>query len=222
MLRTIAFVLAAAGSLALTGPARAGLVTSFDLQSAGVNGSTASFNVLLDFPGAPGDQIQALQLGVAGSDPLLTANGTDFSRFSFTPDASTLAGWLELVPLGGGGLGLYAPADPVNGPFLDPSANSILLGTLSVDLTGLPGGANVFVSLAGGVPGLGTDAGGVIGGNLVPSFAADGSVVSVEFADPNGVVFTVPTGNAAVPAPAGLPLALVGAASLLGYRRGRP
>jgi hypothetical protein len=80
----------------------AAVIVTFDLQPTGVTTRTATFDVLLTFPDAPGDTIEALQLGITGSDPALTADGTNFGRFSFALNPATLPGWAELVPLSGG------------------------------------------------------------------------------------------------------------------------
>jgi len=160
-----AFILAMlAVAMLVTGvrSAQAFTITAvMDLQVKSITSDTASFDVLLTFPGVAGDQIESLQLSVLGNnDPLLTAGDTDFSRFGFTPDAATLATWLELSPLSTG-LGFYAPADPFLGPFVLPSGSPQNLGDLEVDLTGLPANQALFVTLAGGFPGLDTDLAGI-------------------------------------------------------------
>lgn len=189
-------------------------VATFDLGTPTVTASTATFDVALSFTGEPGDTIEAIQIGVLDSDTLLTGGGTDFSRFSFALNPATLPGWDELVPIDLAGVGLYAPADPVSGPFLVPSASLYPLGTLTVDLAGLPLGSEVFVTLAGGLSGLGTDVGGTVGGEFVPSFAALGMLA---FTDPNGVAFTI------IPEPGSLVLLGLGGLGMLGragLRRG--
>jgi hypothetical protein len=182
----------------LVAPCPAQMAT-FDLGTPIVTPTTASFDVSLLFNGAPADTIEALQLSILGSDPLLTANGTDFSRFTFNLNPTTLPGWSELSPIGLLGVGLYAPADPIAGPFLSPGASPADLGTLTVDLTGIAPGTDLFVTLAGGPPGLGTDVGGTLGGADVPSFAANGLVA---FNQPDGVRFQ----TSGVPEPGSLSL----------------
>jgi hypothetical protein len=197
--------------LAMVAPARADSVT-FDLGSPIVTETSASFDVDLTFDGSAGDQIQAVQISVLGSDPALTANGADFSRFSFALDTSTLPGWKELVPVGVLGVGLEGPSDPVSGPFLGPSATPYHIGTLTIDLTGLPTSKALFATLAGGPPGLNTDVGGLVGGTFVPSFSAAGMV---DFAQPNGVAFST------VPEPGSVTLFALGALALFLRRQGR-
>jgi hypothetical protein len=190
-----------------------GAIATFALGTPTVTPAQATFDVELAFEGDPGDTIEAIQLGVLDSDPLLTAGGTDFSRFAFTLDTATLPDWIELAPIGLAGVGLYAPIDPVSGPFLSPSASPYALGTLTIDLTGLSAGSEVFVTLAGGSPGLGTDVGGTVGGELVPSFAADGQLGQLAFTEPNGVSFTI------IPEPGSLVLLGLGLLGLAGRAR---
>jgi hypothetical protein len=189
----------------------AGVMASFDLSLRGVTPSSATFGVAMTFSGAPGDAVEAIQLSVLGSDPLLTAGGTDFSRFSFALNTPSLPGWQELVPVGLAGVGLYGPADPVAGPFLAPGSTPYDLGTLSADLSGFAAGQSLLLSLAGGPPGLGTDAGGMVSGVPVDSFDLMGMV---SFGQPGGVTFTTP-GLTAVPEPGSLVLFALGLAAVV-------
>lgn len=214
MLKTILSALALLATLSLASPARAA-VAQIDLGPAILAPGSASFEVSLLFTGPPGDNIQAIQLALGGSSPALTANGTDFGRFSFTPDASTLPAWIELLPVSTG-VGLYAPDDPIAGPFLAPALAPQRLGTLSVSLAGLPAGAALRVSLAGGDPGLVTDLGGVTGGDFVTSFADAAGLNLLTLGQPDGVGFTTP---AVIPEPASAGLALLAAVGILLARR---
>lgn len=208
-------VLVAIASLGCVNHAWAGAVTTLNLSQASISGNSALLDVSLTFSGAPGDTVEAIQLSVYGSNPLLTNSDTDFSRFGFTPDATSLGGWLEFSPLSTG-LGFYAPSDPVNGPFLSPSASPIDLGVMSVDLTGLAPATKLFVTLDGGPTGLGTDLGGTIGGTPVFSFAAaDPAVVSLQFAQPKGVDFVTPGQTSAVPEPGTFVLLTTGLLGLM-------
>lgn len=213
-------VLAAITLLSCANHAWAGAVTTFNLSQLTVSGTSASFDVSLTFSGAPTDTIEALQLSVFGSSPLLTNGDTDFSRFGFVPNASSLPGWLEFSPISTG-LAFYAPADPINGPFLSPSASPIDLGILSVDLTGLPPNTDLNVTLNGGPAGLGTDLAGTIAGMTAFSFAnADPAIVSLQFAQPDGVSFATPATS--VPEPSTFSLLMYGLFGLMvGVRRCR-
>ena len=183
--------------LGLAGGSHAESVSAtFALGVPTVTSTEATFQVGLIFDGGPEDTIEALQLSVLDGDPILTSNGTDFSRFAFTPNPTTLIGWEELVPglLGTDGFSLYGPSDPLLGPFVTPSPDLQFLGTLTINLLGLPVGTELFVTLAGGPPGLGTDVGGMVDGTFIPSFAAaDDQVARVIFANPQVVSFvTIP------------------------------
>ncbi|MCX5661642.1 MAG: PEP-CTERM sorting domain-containing protein [Planctomycetota bacterium] len=205
--------LIALAALALPLPALAA-TAQVDLGPATVSSGAAHFAVSVLFTGAPGDQIEAVQLSVTGSSADLTAGGTDFSRFSFDIDAATLPGWIELLSVNTG-LGLIAPNDPVLGPFLLPGGASQHIGTLNVSLAGLPSGGTPIVSLGGGDPGLTTDVGGTIGGSLVPSFAGS-TAHTVSLGQPDGVAIP-PSTNVPEPASAAMTLLLAGA--LLARRR---
>jgi len=178
----------------------AGIMTTIDLGTPSVSATSASFDVSITFPGGAGDQIEAFQVSVLGSDPLLTGGGTDFTRFVFTPDPVTLPSWFELAPVSASGVGLFIPSDPT-GPFLLPSPLPQHVGILTVDLIGIAAGADLMVTLAGGPSGQDTDLGGVVGGSFIPSFAGDitNSVV-LAFTDPDGVVFKGP-GTQVIPEP---------------------
>lgn len=210
--RTFGPALVGLALLAAPGVARAEFA-SFDLGTPTVTPTSAVIPVSLTFTGGAGDEIVVIQLSVLGSSDALTGGGTDFGRFSFALNGTTLPGWTELAPISTFGVGLYGPSDPVGGPFLSPGGGPIELGTLTVDLTGIAAGQALLVTLAGGPPGLSTDAGGLIGGSPVDSFASLGLV---GFNPPDGVTFT------SVPEPAGLRLLAVGvllSCSGVGLRR---
>lgn len=213
-------VFGAIALLSCANHAWAGAVTTFDLSQLTVSGTSATFDVSLTFSGASADTIEALQLSVYGSSSVLTNSDTDFSRFSFAPNTATLADWLEFSSINTG-LAFYAPADPINGPFLSPSTSPIDLGILSVDLTGLPPNTDLNVTLNGGSAGLGTDLGGTIAGMTVFSFAdADPAIVSLQFAQSDGVSFVTPATS--VPEPSTFSLLMCGLFGLMvGVRRCR-
>lgn len=194
---------------------------SFGLKNPTVAGDTATFDVTLDFSGGQFDTVEAFQIGVTGSDPLLTGSGLDFSRFGFQLNSATLPSWIDLSPdlLPLTGLGAYGAFDPINGPFIEGPQSDLSIGTLTVDLTGLAGGTDLVVNLAGGLPGFETDAGGTIETAFLPSFAIEAST-SVGFDEPNGV--TITTESAAVPEPTSLVLwSGLGMMGLIAARRRR-
>ena len=162
---------------------------TFGLGTPTVAAGSATFDVTVDFAGADGDLIEVLQLSLLGSDPLLTENDTDFNRFSFLLDGIALPGWQEFVPVSLLGIGLYAPLDPISGPFLGPTTGPTSIGTLNVALAGITPGTALLVTLAGGPPGLQTDAGGTIGGVTVELLSSNDMVA---FNNPEGVPFTAP------------------------------
>ncbi len=173
-----------------------------DLQLRSVTASTATFDVGIEFTGAAGDLLEVIQLSVVGSDSLLTSADTDYSRFAFTLDTAALPDWTADPSIGLGGVTLLFPLDPVAGPFLSPTTGLLQIGTLEVDLTGLPMGT-YLVTLAGNVPGLETAAAGLIGGTFVELSAAAGGLT---FNQPGGVSF------ATVPEPGTLGLLVCGLA----------
>ncbi len=152
-------------------PARLyGAIATFGLDVESVTASDALLNVFLTLTGNLGDSIDVVQLSVVGSDPLLTAGGTDFSRFSFLLNSTTLPSWREEDSLADDGLGLFS-ADF----FGDYRPFSILdtreqIGQLRIDLAGLPGNTPLGVTLAEGAPRLQTDVAGIVGGGVVLSF----------------------------------------------------
>jgi len=122
---------------------------------------------------------------------------TIFSRFSFLLDAATLPGWVELDPLSSDGVDLFAPFDPPSGPPFAVLGTAERIGTLLVDLSGLPGDTDVFVTLADGPIGFQTDVSGTV--NSVPIFSfRDSPDDDVQF-DPSSATFS--TLAATVPEP---------------------
>jgi hypothetical protein len=194
----------AAGFLLISGafasPSRADVSLQFDLGSPMAVGSLVNFDVSMTFHGNPAtDAISILQIGVTGSDLALTANDTDYSRFSFTFNTLLAPSWSVLTNLSDG-FGIAVVADPNFVDVLSPNLDSVLLGVISVNTAGLADGTYA-VSLTGGLPGLNTDASGVVGGQTVDSFAeasvTNPDLVTVAFGQPDGVVFE--QGVAAVP-----------------------
>ncbi len=103
---------------------------------------------LADDANIPGIELfVAFELGVEGSSSLLTNNATDYSRFSFMPDNTTLAGWVQSVTFGPFDTDSTTVMDSFpNGTPLQPGDHH--LGVLEIDLTGLPSNGPVSVTIA--------------------------------------------------------------------------
>ncbi len=198
MSRVVALAVTALAGLTACGTTPAASVT-ITLENPAVSASSAVFNVDLSFQGNPSDLLNAVVLSVVGSDPALTAGGTDYSRFGFQLNTAAVPGWSELAPISPSGFDLNAPDDPTKGPFIGPTSG-LLFGTLTVDLTGIAPGTSLFATLAGGPVGFETDVAGVVGGTAIDSFAAAGLLTVT----PARVEFQV----AAVPEPRSLVLAM--------------
>ena len=86
---------------------------------------------------------------MVGSDPALTAGGTDYSRFHLQLNTAAVPGWSELAPINPtSGFDLNAPDDPVNGPFIGPTSG-IPFGTLTINLSGIAPDTALFATPAG-------------------------------------------------------------------------
>lgn len=196
MLHRIRIVVLLGLTCSLTAPLNAAIAT-FGLTVDSVSGVEAAIGVSLTLTGNAGDNIDGIQLSVIGSDALLTDSDTDFSRFSFLLDSATLPGWVELDPLSSDGVGLFAPLDPLTDPPFAVLGTAERIGTLLVDLSGLPGDTDVFVTLAGGPTGFQTDVSGTVNSAPVFSFR-DSPDDDVQFA-PSPATFS--TLAATVPEP---------------------
>ena len=169
-------------------------------------GSPVQFFVEIDltFTGDSEDALGAIGVAVTGSDPALTGGG--FSRFGFVMDPVDLSGWLEFAPINLAGeevLLSSVPGAPPVGTDLPPGPYHV--GTLSIDLSGLPMGLPLHVTLAD---------------STAAATLADGSVEDalVEFAAPNGD--TVHVANP-IPEPLSLSCSCIGVAALGNYLRKR-
>ena len=205
-------VLACCAVVAVAKPGISALVT-FDLGDPLVTPTQAKIGVDITFEGdAPTDEIGLVQMSVADSDSILTSGNSDFSRFSFELNTSNspLAMWDVSVnfTLGFISLAVTVPQDPIVGPFILPADTPLNLGVLTVDLSGIPDGTDLFVTLAGGSnPPNDT----TFATNSAPPLV----VYPSAFADPNGKSFTTN-----VPEPMSLIVwALLGTMGLVAARR---
>lgn len=183
-----------------------------NLVQSALGAGSAEFDVEITFTGdSPGDSIDTLQLSVFNSSDALTDFGTDFSRFVFTP---TFPDWETTFSIEDGlGSGLFG--DPFLTSVLFDSPLAQKVGVLSVDLTGIPAGDVVTVSIDDDDEFVGTDVAGFVDPDVVFSFRSDipGSIIT----QANGVAVTVPAG-AGVPEPSSLLLATM-AIGMVGARR---
>lgn len=229
-------LVAACAVLATASNARATAVGTLDLGAASVVGQTARLELYLEFTsGNPLDRIELIEPSVWSSSPSLTANNTDFTRFSFdlaTGELSAL-GWTDLDPLGGA---LMPHLSMLEAPLLDPGlaprpGDPYHVGTLEVDLTGLPA-APVTVALAAGtIPATNTNLAGVVDAaftSYAPGTNNDATDPAwLVFADPGGVTFTPGDGNGGngdgydIPEPVTLAAALLGLGGVLVRMRTR-
>ena len=113
--------------------ASANIVATYTLGLPQVNGNTADYFVTLDFLADDGNEVVFFSVDVQSSHAQLTANGTDYSAFSFIPSLPLLANWSPVVDFGVGPLKSATQLDT----FADPLTSGFyLLGTLSVDFSG--------------------------------------------------------------------------------------
>jgi hypothetical protein len=185
--------------VALAAPASGVSVVTLGLDSPVFIGGTAEIDVSADFAGGPGDTLDFFDLSVTDSSASLAG------RFAFELEAS-LPGWRELDPLADDGVGTY------ESNVLDPSTalppGAYRLGTLRVDLAGLPAGAVYTIVPDGALwPTVffGTD------GQTLGLAIYDTAGGGLELSPPGGVELAVPTA-AYIPEPltlAALPAGLL-------------
>ena len=205
----------------LSAPAAATTTAALTMDTPVVTSGQASIAVRLDFAGDPGDTIDNIGLSVIGSSPALSAGG--FARFIFDMGPNLVTrNWSELDPVADGlfpGIGLYlADTDPLNPTSpLTPSATPYALGTLRVDLSGLPGGQSYTVTLNGAVFPDNTDVGGFVGGVAV-SYASEGLLF---FGNPDGVEFQTLGSQGPIPEPITASTVFLAMGAVWGYLRRR-
>jgi len=142
------FVVAAACSVAPI--VSAFPIATINLIAQPVVGNMASAEVVItwqeELANVENELLTAFELSVADSSTLLTNGQTDYSRFSFTPDATTLADWLLTIDFGPTDLDNTVVMDSI--PFGFALTDGVYsVGTLNVDLAGLPAGEAVVVSV---------------------------------------------------------------------------
>lgn len=188
-MRSWSVLLAAVFAAALATPTRASadnIVAGLEQPTYSWN-NTATMGVTFLFSGNPGNTMEAFQLSVIGSDPLLTLSGTDYSRFSFTPNTSLLSGWAGTpTTFGSDGFVFYSTF----GNGLPPSESPYQLGTLTVDLAGLSPNSPLTVTLNGQDPLFSTFAAGMIGGDfdLIPVDASGATVMVTPVPEPGSAL----------------------------------
>lgn len=203
--------IAALVTTAFAAPALAVSSVTFDLQNQQLAGTNATVEVHVNFASdEPLASLDAVQLSVLASDAALQT--PDYSRFSFVG----ASGWSTIFDFADLNLGVAAIwPDTLPGP---GPGSDFLLGTLSIDLSGLPSGQYV-IDISGGVfdPDRTSSFGAVTPGEDSPIIEVPGSfsTSSVSF------VIELPDGNAIPePATAGLGvLAIAGVAAAAMRRR---
>lgn len=221
MIRSRHWMLAVAAGLLFAGHAAAVPNASFEIIRTSLTDTSVTYNLQVQYDDdddPAGAALGFLQLDVADSSAALFA-GNDFSRFTFTP-GSPLANWSEaFVDPPGFGLddSLVAYETFTDTDML--GEGTYILGTLSVDLTGLAAG-DYLVKLAASHPLGGT----VAGQEDVPGDSQTFHLIDVDVSD-SGDFFELrptqpPTPTPGVPEPGTVLLGALAAAAL-GLRRGR-
>lgn len=219
-----------AAAMAMTLAAQAVTTLEVELGPATVVGNQAQMEVTLTFFDTDSNDtgLTYFQLDVSQSDAILSAGGTDYSRFSFTPASPLLDNWgpLPIFDFSIGpqySLGVDTTNFPNDGL---PSGVSQVVGTLNVLLDGLPSG-NYLVDIEY------TDVDnfdGTLGFYQEPLDAqnpalgldpqTENIVTEVTFPDGGTSRFLIENNTPAVPEPATLALGLIGLTAIGTRRRG--
>jgi len=212
-------------AVALSAAATAQAVTQIkvDLGPPIINGNVAQMQVTLDFldGGDPTNGVTFIQIGVAGSDGTLTAGGTDYSRFSFTPgSALTSHAWdlfADFGPFSTASSVSYSAPLPLSAlDALYSIDNTHVLGTLNVNLAGFAAGTVHLVDIGLFSPSDTTAFSNSFGDPQIGELAVD------QFDDDSLTtqLITVPTSTApAIPEPATAMLGILSLAGLALRRR---
>ena len=137
-------LMAAVVTAAIAAPAFAVPAVTLDLQNPQLAGTNATVEVHVSFTSDnPVDALDGIQLSVLASDAALQS--PDYSRFSF----ASASGWITVFDFSDLNFGV-AVVSPETFPGPGDGSN-FLLGTLSIDLAGLPTGQSYLVDISGGV-----------------------------------------------------------------------
>lgn len=171
-----------------------------------LSGSVVQFDVGLEFTSDSGEELVFFGLDVASSDSVLTAGGTDFSRFDFVPALPLLEDWAVVGALLFGS-GQSSVSFHTVAPDLNPLApGNYSLGVLLLDTTGIGAGTGFSVSLQAFDSVLGVE---------LPGDPASFAFVDPD-SDPGGRIFTLPApSGGGVPEPDEFLLVVVGFSGLV-------
>jgi hypothetical protein len=142
--------IAMAASLTLLAPAGAGVLATYTLGPVSVSGNVVSHPLSLTYTASSGERVAYFAVDVSGSAGALTANGTDYSAFSFTLAPGLAANWdqIPFTDFGPGPFGDTTEFETLSS-YLAPGTQ--VLGVLSIDfgLLGLPVSTSHKVSVVG-------------------------------------------------------------------------
>lgn len=201
-------------SLSFATGAGASITGIYELGPASISGTNASFDLSLDFStDSPdvGREVFWFAVDVAMSDSRLTNSGADFSAFSFTKTSPLLDDWAQIAFFGLGESSFSAEFDVPSASPSSLAAGSYLLGTLSVDFSGISVGSVLTVSVVSDDPVIGTE----FPGNPPPP--PPPFLLSEVTYDPRSQTFVVPGDAGVIPEPASVVIWSLLCAACLGY-----